>query len=319
MSVNDIAERRRIRRKLTFWRIFSFLFIAAAIVLLWMLANGGSLSDPTDRDHIARVTISGTIQDNGELIERLDKIARKDTVKALIVSISSPGGTTYGGEQLYKAIRKVSAKKPVVSDVRTLAASAGYMVAIAGDQIVAGDTSITGSIGVIFQYPQIQSLLDKIGVSLEEIKSTPLKAEPSPFHNASEEAKSVMRATVMDTYDWFVDLVAERRGLSKTEALKVADGRVFTGRQAVKEKLVDKIGGMDEIRAFLTTRKIDSNLPIVDWAPPKAGSSYLLGGLAHQILQWTGFTWLDGANTLGKLGEDKMLLDGLVSVWQFER
>jgi protease-4 len=315
---NDIAERRRIRRKLTFWRIFSFLFIAASIVLLWGMFNEGEITDRTERSHIARITISGLIQDDTELLERLDKIAKKDSAKALIISISSPGGTTYGGEVLYKAIRRVAEKKPVVSDVRTLAASAGYMVAIAGDQIVAGDTSITGSIGVIFQYPQLKNLLDKIGVSLEEIKSAPLKAEPSPFHDASEEAKAVMRQMVMDSYDWFVSLVAERRKLPKAEALRLADGRVYTGRQALNAKLVDVLGGEQEIRAFLQGRKVAKDLPIVDWEPPSKSSSFFFGGLAHQILEWSGLAWLEKANSLKNLSDDKMLLDGLVSVWQFE-
>ncbi|MDB5523712.1 MAG: Clp protease [Rhizobium sp.] len=318
MSVNDIAERRRIRRKLTFWRIFSFLFIAATIVLLWIAVNGGELSNETAKDHIARISISGVIQDDRELLERLDRIAEKDSVKGLIVSISSPGGTTYGGEVIYKAIRRVAEKKPVVSDVRTLAASAGYMIAVAGDQIVAGDTSITGSIGVIFQYPQLKNLLDKIGVSLEEIKSAPLKAEPSPFHEASQEAKDVMRQMVMDSYDWFVTIVAERRNLSRAEALKLADGRVFTGRQALNLKLVDAIGGEKEIRAYLESHKVAKGLPIVDWQPRSKGSPFLLGGMARQLLEWNGLGWLTKFNSLGNLSDDKMLLDGLVSVWQFE-
>jgi len=319
MSANDIAERRQTRRKLTFWRVFSFLFIGATIVLLWLVANGGQLSSPTDSDHVARITISGVIQDDTELLERLDRIANKDSVKALIVSISSPGGTTYGGEAIYKAIRKVAEKKPVVSDVRTLAASAGYMIAIAGDQIVAGDTSITGSIGVIFQYPQLKNLLDKIGVSLEEIKSAPLKAEPSPFHDASEEAKTVMREMVMDSFDWFVDLVAERRKLSKADALKLADGRIFTGRMALKAKLIDTIGGMDEIRTFLESRKVSKDLPVVDWKSQKTGAPFLFGGMLRQVLQWSGLGWLDQSNAFGILNDDKLLLDGMVSVWQVER
>lgn len=318
MAFNDIAERRRIRRKLTFWRVFSFLFIAAVIVLLWLVANGGELSDRKDRDHIARVNISGLIQDDNELLERLDRIAKKDSVKALIVSISSPGGTTYGGEVIYKAIRRVAEKKPVVSDVRTLAASAGYMIAVAGDHIVAGDNSITGSIGVIFQYPQLKTLLDKIGVSLEEIKSAPLKAEPSPFHEASQESKDVMRQMVMDSFDWFVSLVAERRHIPKPEALKLADGRVYTGRQALGVKLVDVIGGDKEIRSYLEGHKVAKGLPIVDWQPPSKASPFFFGGMVHQFLDSFGLGWLTNANSLQNLSNDKMLLDGLVSVWQFD-
>jgi protease-4 len=318
MAFTDIAERRRIRRKLTFWRVFSFLFVAAAIVLAWMLANGGQLSDKKEADHIAHISITGMIQDDDELLDRLDKIASQKSVKALIVSISSPGGTTYGGEVIYKAIRRVAEKKPVVSDVRTLAASAAYMIAAAGDRIVAGDTSITGSIGVIFQYPQIKPLLDKIGVSLEEIKSAPLKAEPSPFHEASPEAKDVMRQMVMDSFGWFVDLVAERRHLARDEALKLADGRIYTGRQALSLKLVDEIGGDKEILAYLASRKVPANLPIIDWKPPSKSSSLLFGDMAQAVTRMMGLEWLTKLSAVQNLSDDKMLLDGLVSVWQFD-
>jgi protease-4 len=318
MAFTDIAERRRIRRKLTFWRVFSFLFIAAAIVLLWLLANGGELSDPKDQPHIAHINISGVIQDDGELLQRLDQIANRESVKALVVSISSPGGTTYGGEVIYKAIRRVAAKKPVVSDVRTLAASAGYMIAIAGDRIVAGDASITGSIGVIFQYPQIKPLLDKIGISLEEIKSAPLKAEPSPFHDASPEAKDVIRQMVMDSFDWFVGLVAERRHLSKADALKLADGRIYTGRQALAIKLIDVIGGDKEIRSYIESQKVAKGLPVIEWLPPSKSSGFLFGDIGQAIFKSLGIEWLAKLGAVKNLSDDKMLLDGLVSVWQFD-
>lgn len=318
MNVNDIAERRRMRRKLTFWRVFSFLFLAGLLVVGWIAFNGG-LGESRSRDHIARVSITGVIKDDAELLTMLDRIARQDSAKALIVSISSPGGTTYGGEVIYKAIRRVAEKKPVVSDVRTLAASAGYMVAVAGDNIVAGDTSITGSIGVIFQYPQLKNLLDKIGVSLEEIKSAPLKAEPSPFHEANEQSKEVVRQMVLDSYDWFVTLVAERRKLSKEEALRLADGRVYTGRQALAAKLVDVIGGDAEIRNYLAGRNVKRDLPIIDWSDDRAGGRFFFGSLVRTLAEWAGLGWLTNVESLQNLSDDKMLLDGLVSVWQFDR
>lgn len=212
-----IAEWRSLRRKLTFWRIAAILLVVGFIYTGWQMATGGDLSLSKNREHIARVEITGVIQDDQELLTRLSDIEKNTEVKALIVSISSPGGTTYGGEKIFKAIRKIAAKKPVVSDVRTLAASAGYMVAIAGDHIVAGDASITGSIGVIFQYPQVKDLLDKIGVSLEDIKSSPMKAEPSPFHPPNDETKAMINAMVQDSYDWFVGLVVERRKMTRSK------------------------------------------------------------------------------------------------------
>ena len=317
MAFTDIAERRHLRRKLTFWRVAAFLLIAAVIVGIGYVFMGGNDIDKA-RPHIARVEISGIITDDTELVERLDTIAKDDAVKGLIVSINSPGGTTYGGEVTYKAIRRVAERKPVVSDVRTLAASAGYMIAVAGDQIIAGETSITGSIGVIFQYPQIKPLLDKIGVSLEEIKSAPLKAEPSPFHAPPEEAKTAMKAMVDDSFAWFVDLVAERRKMPRPDAMRLADGRVFTGRQAAREKLIDKVGGLVEIRAYFASRKVAADLPVVEWKPRPQGSGFLLGSMAHGIADSLGLGWLADIAMIKNMSEDKLLLDGLVSVWQFD-
>jgi protease-4 len=313
MAFTDIAERRQLRRKLTFWRVAAFLLVAIAIVAAGSFALGTDESRKA-LPHIARVNISGLIVDDTELVERLDAIAGNDSVKAVIVSINSPGGTTYGGETTYKAIRRLAAKKPVVSDVRTLAASAGYMIAIAGDHIVAGETSITGSIGVIFQYPQVKGLLDKIGVSLEEIKSAPLKAEPSPFHAPPEGAKAAMQAMVDDSFAWFVDLVAERRKLPRPDALRLADGRVFTGRQAAKEKLIDKVGGLKEIRDYFATKNISRDLPVVEWKPRSERSNFLLGSLVRSL----GLDWLADAIAFKNASEDKLLLDGLVSVWHFD-
>lgn len=314
MDRSAIADRRQLRRKLTFWRVAAVLIALAAVLAAaaWRWQGGAG-------DHIARITISGIIQDDKEMLERLDRIARNDRAKALVVTIASPGGTTYGGEVLFKALRKVAEKKPVVSDVRTLAASAGYMVATAGDTIVAGESSITGSIGVLFQYPQMKELMDKIGVSLEEIKSAPLKAEPSPFHPASEEAKTMIRAMVMDSYDWFVDLVAERRKLPRAEVLRLADGSIFTGRQALAAKLVDTLGGPEAIRAYLDGRKVPADLPVVDYEPAGSSGIPFLGGSVREFARSLLGLPLDLQPTIEKLAGEKLFLDGLVSVWQVDR
>jgi protease-4 len=315
MDHSAIADRRQLRRKLTFWRILAIAIALLAVfaAAAWRWPGSGA------RDHIARVSISGIIQDDTELLERLDRIARNDRAKALVVTISSPGGTTYGGEVLFKALRKVAEKKPVVSDVRTLAASAGYMIATAGDTIVAGESSITGSIGVLFQYPQMKELMDKIGVSLEEIKSAPLKAEPSPFHPASEEAKTMIRAMVMDSYDWFVDLVVERRKLPRTEVLRLADGSIFTGRQALAARLVDRLGGPEEIRAYLDERKVPADLPFVDYRPANRSGFSLMGISLREFARSILGLPLHLQPTIEKLTGEKLFLDGLVSVWQVDR
>lgn len=310
-----IADRRMLRRKLTFWRVAAALLLVAIGFSVYRYAAGGG---GTVAPHVARVEISGMITDDDELVERLEAIAKDSQAKALVVSISSPGGTTYGGERIFKALRAVAAEKPVVSDIRTLAASAGYMIASAGDNIVAGESSITGSIGVIFQYPQVQPLLEKLGVSLDEIKSAPLKAEPSPFHPASDDAKAMIRAMVMDSFDWFVDLVADRRGMTRDEVLKLADGTIFTGRQALKVKLVDQLGGTPEIRSYLASRGVDDKLPIVEWKKAEQ-SSFLSLASAAGIAGLMGLDVSSLSNAMRGWGAGNLFLDGLVSVWQVGR
>ncbi|MEN3150511.1 signal peptide peptidase SppA [Neorhizobium sp. IRAMC:178] len=317
MDQMAIADRRSLRRKLSFWRIVALVFLVGIGFALYRVVAGDGVGSAVP--HVARIEISGMITDNKDLLERLDKIAESSQAKALIVSISSPGGTTYGGERIFKAIRKVSEKKPVVSDIRTLAASAGYMIATAGDQIVAGESSITGSIGVIFQYPQIDEVMKKVGVSLQEIKSAPLKAEPSPFHPASEEAKTMIRNMVMDSYAWFVDLVADRRKLPRDEVVKLADGTIFTGRQALSVKLVDKLGGEEDIRAYFESRGVSKDLPVVDWKERNSSSSLWFASAVSELFKLSGLGQTITPDALRTFGADKLFLDGLVSVWQVGR
>lgn len=313
---NGIADRRSLRRKVTFWRslaIIVLVFVLATVWFRWPGAEGPGVNQ------IARVTISGLIQDDQDLTARLDRIAKADNVKALIVDISSPGGTTFGGETIYKALRRVAEKKPVVSDIRTLAASAGYMIALAGDRIVAGDMSITGSIGVLFQYPQAKELLDKIGVSMESIKSAPMKAEPSPFNPPSDQTKAMINAMVQDSFHWFVDLVAERRKMTQDQAMALSDGSIFTGRQALKNGLVDELGGLPEIKAYLKSRSIDPELPVIDWKPAPQGWAAMLPGAFIHAAEWVGLDRDFSASALKMLGIQHLFLDGLVSVWQVDR
>lgn len=314
MDQSGIADRRRLRRKLTFWRLAAFVLVALGIIGYGFLHTG---RDARAVDHVARVSVEGVITDDDDLIGRLDAIAKSRTAKALILSINSPGGTTYGGQQVYEAVRRVAAKKPVLAEIRTLGASAAYMVAVAADQIVADDTSIVGSIGVIFQYPQVAGLLDKLGVSVNEIKSAPLKGEPSPFHPAPPGAEAMMRAVLLDSYDWFVDIVAERRKLAHDKALALADGSVFTGRQALKNGLVDAVGGDEAARDWLAGKGIARSLPIVDW--PRSGSSGFPFFARATALIFHGLAGsaANGPGDFSGLGGPKLFLDGLVSVWQF--
>jgi len=312
---DDIIDRRRLRRKLTFWRVAALIIAAIAVIAATSFAMRDQLGGSVDQ--IAQVRIEGTISEDEELLKRLDSIAEADHVKGVILTIDSPGGTTAGGEAIFEAVRNLAQKKPVVAQVGTLAASAGYMIATATDHIVARQSSIVGSIGVLVQYPDVTGLMEMVGVKLGGVKSSPLKAEPSPFSPATEEANAMIRAVVMDTYDWFVDLVEERRPLNRQEVLAVADGSIFTGRQGLKLKLVDELGGQDKAIDWLVGKGIDKDLKVVEWKP--ASSSGLLSplSLAGLVGAATGLDRL-APELARKVGAESLFLDGLVSVWQPE-
>src|SRR5690606_21393700 len=263
---------------------------------------------------IAKIRIEGTITEDDELLERLDRAAKAEYVKGVILSIDSPGGTTAGGEAIYDAVRRLAAEKPVVAQVGTLAASAGYMIATASDHIVARQSSIVGSIGVLVQFPDITGLMDKIGVRLEGVKSSPLKAEPSPFSPTTEEERAMLRALVMDSYDWFVGLVEERRPLDRSEVLKLADGSIFTGRQALDRKLVDSLGGEQVALDWLGSKSVDTKLPVVEW---KRADSGVLGSFwsSRALATLLGVEWLT-PELARAVGADRIFLDGLLSLWQ---
>ncbi|MCR4267354.1 signal peptide peptidase SppA [Nitratireductor sp. ZSWI3] len=313
IRADDLIDRRRLRRKLTFWRIVAFAVVVLAIAFAtrWLLDEAGVVSS----EHIAQVKITGTITEDDELIERLDRIRKASAVKGVIVTIDSPGGTTVGGEAIYEAVRRLASEKPVVAQVGTLAASAGYMIASATDHIIARQSSIVGSIGVLFQYPDVSGLMEKLGIKLEEVKSSPLKAEPSPFKPTSEEARTMIRSMILDSYAWFVDLVTERRPLSRAQVLKLADGSVFTGRQAAENKLVDELGGELEAKAWLVSKGVAENLEIVEWKKRDSGGSLFLPEVAARFLGAPS----GSADILRELGAERIFLDGLLSVWQPEK
>jgi protease IV len=308
-SADAIIDRRSLRRKLTFWRVIALALVALGIAAL---ANLG-LAERT-APHIAKVRIEGPIHEDDDLLDRLDRIAKSDAVKGLIISVDSPGGTTAGGEAIFEAVRKVAEKKPVVAQVGTLAASAGYMIASAADHIVARQTSIVGSIGVLFQYPDISQLLTKLGVKIETIKSSPLKAEPNFFSPAPEEAKVMIRNMIMDSYNWFVDLIESRRPLDHQQALALADGSIYTGRQGLEKKLVDELGGEDEAVGWLKKKGVP-DLQVIEW---KRAQSGILGSLfsdsaATLLTRFWAAPEDSGALLLRQLGGERFLSPGLLS------
>jgi protease-4 len=318
LTPDEIIERRRMRRKVAFWRVAAFVLIAGLIVAIAGLGGAFKEFGPR-RDHIARVKIDGFISSDRKLVEMLERIGKADHVQAVILDISSPGGSTVGGEVIYEAVRKLAEQKPVVASVGTLAASAAYMIACGTDQIIARRSSIVGSIGVLFQYGDVSQLLEKLGVRVEAIKSSPLKAEPSPFSPASEEAKQMIGRVITDSYEWFVALVAERRKLEPFKARQLADGSIFTGTQGLANGLVDQIGGEDVAQDWLEKQKaVEADLKIIDWVPDRGGGGILgnVAGLSQLIRLLGGETAEMELLQLRETLMKSLILDGLVSVMQ---
>ena len=231
-AADYLVDRRRLRRQLGFWRIVAFVVAALAIIALGARFSGaaGFVGGP----HIARLTVSGFIAGNDETLKLIREARNSPAVAAALVRIDSPGGGTEGSEEIYDELRRLAAKKPVAAVVGGMAASGAYIAALGADRIFVRGNSIVGSIGVLVEYPNVSGLMDKVGVKLESIKSSPLKAAPNGFEPTSDEARAAMAALIADSFDWFKALVKDRRGLTDEELAKVDDGRVFTGRQGLR-------------------------------------------------------------------------------------
>lgn len=314
-----IVDRRRIRRKLTFWRVVAALGVIAAVVAVAALASPAGRSALTGSNAIARIKIDGLIRSDQSRIEALERL-EKSSAAAVIVHINSPGGTTAGAEQLYDALMRLKAKKPLVVVVEGLAASGGYIAALASDHIIAQQSSLVGSIGVLFQFPNFSELMKTVGVRVEEVKSSPLKAAPNGFEPTSPEARAALDALVKDSYAWFRDLVKVRRNLDDTLLQTVSDGRVFTGRQAVGLKLIDQLGDEKTAVAWLVAeKKVGADVPVKDFTlNPRFGDMTFLRATASLALDAVGLSTLSQQLQQSGVAQavDRLGLDGMLALWQ---
>ncbi len=318
LDADSIVDRRRMRRKLTFWRVLAVVVIVLAIAGLGAVVNNRTGFAGAGA-YIARVTIEGLIRDDQERVRQLDRLAQSSSARAVIVHVDSPGGTTAGSEQLYDSLMRLKEKKPLVVVVDGLAASGGYIAALAGDHIIAKQTSLVGSIGVLFQYPNVADLLGKIGVKVESIKSSPLKAAPDGFEPTSPEARAAIESIIRDSYAWFKGLVQNSRHLSDAELQTIADGRVFTGHQGIGLKLVDELGDERSAIAWLASeKKVDAKLPVRDYAlHGRLSDLPFLHAAAGALLHAAGPDML--AQSFDDLGTmravERLNLDGLLALW----
>lgn len=312
LDTDAILDRRALRRRLAFWRIGAVALVGLVLVIAALAAGGGPGRPGPRGPHIAKVEISGVILDDEKRRKLLADLAKSDA-RGVLLMIDSPGGGVTASEETYEALRLVAKDRPVVAVVGTLAASGGYIAALGADHIIARKTSITGSIGVLAQYPNFTELLKNVGVHVESIKSSPLKAAPSGLEPTSPEARKALEALILDSYAWFKGVVAERRGLDGAGVATVSDGRVFTGRQALELKLVDEIGGEPEAIAWLGGRGVDTELPVREWKPKSDG----LGGLAFGTAAGA-VAEVMGLPSLGaalRRGGRTVVLDGLFAIW----
>lgn len=261
MSLDDghhLYERRRLRRRVGFWRLVALVAVTSvAAFYVWEAVP--------PREFVARYTVSGAIFADSDRDALLADLAEEPRVKALILHIDSPGGSVAGSEALFESIRVVAAAKPVVAVLGEVAASGGYIAAMAADHIVARGNTITGSIGVIAEYPNVERLLETLGIGFSRVASAPLKAEPSPLREPSDAALAAQASVVDDAFIWFRDLVAERRGLDGERLGAVTDGRIFSGRQALSAGLIDALGAEQVALDWLeTVHGIDTDLSVRD-------------------------------------------------------
>ena len=298
-DAETLVERQKLRRRVLFWRI---LFVVALIVV-GILAFG-RVKGETSGAYVALLDVTGVIESDRVRDEAIENVAQDGNATALVLRINSPGGTFVGGEALFLALQRVAEKKPVVVVMDDVAASAGYMIAMAGEHIIARRGTITGSIGVIFPTTDVVDFFDNLGITFENIKSDPLKANPSPFKRTLPEARAWAQIVVDDMQKVFVGIVDDGRPNLDRAAIEIlADGRIYTGTQALENGLIDELGGEREARAWLLAQHdISEDLPVRNVE-------------VEEELPW----YLEMVRETGKsVLPEPLTLDGLLALWQPE-
>jgi protease IV len=310
-----VLDRRWLRRRVSQWRILAV--VAALLALGVILFSSAERTGLLETRQIARITVDGIITEDRDFLRLLKKIGEAKHVAGVIVAVNSPGGTTAGGEAIFEALRELSKSKPVVAQFGTIATSAAYIAGLATDQIVARGNTITGSVGVIFQWAEFSQLLEKIGVRVNEIKSGPLKANPSPFQPLDDAGRAATEEMVADSMRWFLDLVRTRRQIDTKSVAGLEQGRVFSGRDALNHKLIDQIGGEAEVMRYLEDRRnVPKGLKIVDWKVSRDAEWSLVRFATLALARAVG---IPAINDVARMMTDDRLaglrLDGLLSIW----
>lgn len=219
------------------------LFLVSIFIIGFL---GGKKQSFPPRDKVGIVTVEGIITESKDINKQIEEFADDDRIKAVIVRIESPGGGVVPSEEIYSAIQELRKKKKVVASMGAVAASGGYLIACASDRIVANPGSITGSISAVMHFANAETLLKRIGLQTTVIKSGKYKDIGSPVRGMTEEEKIIIQNLVDDIFDHFLEVIARDRKIKKEELRSLADGRIFTGRQAKALGLVDELGDLNQ-------------------------------------------------------------------------
>lgn len=225
---------------------FAIIFIITAV--LSFLVTFSKKVSPGEK--VALVNVTGVILDSSGVVEELKKHAKDSSIKAIVLRVDSPGGTVPPAQEIHNEILKVMKKKKVVVSMGTVAASGGYYIAAPADKIMANAGTLTGSIGVIMEIPNVKGLMEKIGVETQVIKSGKLKDTASVFRSLKPEEKELLQSVLDDVHDQFIRAVSDGRGMDFEDVKKIADGRIFTGRMAKEAGLVDELGSLEDAIAL---------------------------------------------------------------------
>jgi protease IV len=212
------------------------------IILYGLSALTGNSNTFSHNNKIGIITITGVIASSQDIVDKLDEFGKDRTIRAIVLRIDSPGGGVAAAQEIYSAVKSLKKDKRIVASLGSIAASGGYMVACAADKIVANPGTITGSISAIMYFANAEELLKKIGLKSSVIKSGKYKDMGSPAREMTDEEKNILQGLIDDIYAQFIDIIEQDRKIAREDIIKIADGRVFSGRQAKSFKLIDAIG-----------------------------------------------------------------------------
>ncbi|MDT8448085.1 MAG: signal peptide peptidase SppA [bacterium] len=241
------------------------------IIFFLLLALLGLIGKKAQGPQIGLLKVEGMILDSSKLLTQIRFLEKQESVRGVLLRVDSPGGVVAPSQEIYSALKRLGQKKPLYVSMGSVAASGGYYVSLAGKQIFANQGTLTGSIGVILQSLNAKELLDKLGLKMQVVKSGRNKDAGSLFRPMEPEERKLLESVIMDSHDQFVSAIAENRPIKRAELELLADGRIFTGRQAQALGLVDQVGGIEEaLEALKKTLSLDKEeVELIEPPDPK--------------------------------------------------